>query len=296
MRKKFILGISLILFTISSAQVGINTTNPNGATVLDINSNAKGVLIPRLTDTERNSSLADNDILTIPPAGVANANLRAGTLIYNTTIDRFEFWDGFLWRQLFVATSSAAGNDGVVKVNSGGPLNERPVLTLSAANGTYAPGQQVIYKTPLNFAPAPTTSWPETTVPYPGVTSNIYVEGPIAPSGSPLVDPDQRWIENEVPGQVHIWRLVVFARANAGSDGTIKAELRNPESNFTVNSIGLIPAASNFSPGNVVAFYFYTIADQESLADGRGYQLFLSADVNTTVTVESFTRVSLFKD
>lgn len=55
MRKKFILGMSLILFTISHAQVGINTATPNGATVMDISSNEKGILIPRLSDTERNT-------------------------------------------------------------------------------------------------------------------------------------------------------------------------------------------------------------------------------------------------
>ncbi len=135
-----------MLFTISNAQVGINTTTPNGATVLDINSNAKGVLIPRLTDTERNTSLADNDILTIPPVGVFNASLSPGTLIYNTTIDRFEFWDGVLWRQLFVATSSAAGNDGVVKVDSGAG-GVKPTVSLVPGGNTYGPQVQILYAT-----------------------------------------------------------------------------------------------------------------------------------------------------
>ena len=187
MMKKFTLGVALLLFSISFAQVGINTQDPNKATVLDINSNAKGILIPRLSSTERDTSLADNDPLTIPPAGVVNNALASGTLIYNTTANRFEFWDGTVWRQLFVATSSQAGNDGVVKINSGAG-GARPTLSLSSSGSTYGTPKQITYTTPLEFAPSPTTSWPETTVPFPGVTGNIYIGTTAA---------TQRWRENE---------------------------------------------------------------------------------------------------
>ena len=278
--------MSLILVTISSAQVGINTSTPNGATVLDINSNAKGVLIPRLTDTERNSSLADNDILTIPPAGVVNTNLSPGTLIYNTTIDRFEFWDGFLWRQLFVATSSAAENDGVVKVDSGAG-GVKPTISLSASGNTYGPQVQVLYATPLIFAPSPTTSWPETTVPYPGVTANIYTGATAA---------TQRWRENLIMGQVHIWRVIATVTAGSNSPGSLLATFRNPDSGFEINSIALLPSGSSGVP-KIVTFYFYTIADPFSIPEvGKGYQLWMSSDQSASVRVESVTRVSLFKD
>lgn len=283
--------MSLILFTISSAQVGINTITPNGATVLDINSNAKGVLIPRLTDTERNTSLADNDILTVPPAGVVNTNLSRGTLIFNTTVDRFEFWDGFLWRQLFVATSSAAGNDGVVRVDSGvGGL--KPTVTVGASGNTYGPQKQIVYSTPLVFAPAPTTSWPETTVPFPGVTANIYT-GVASPGAT---DTTQRWRENPIMGQVHIWRVIATVTAGSNSAGSLLATFRNPDSGFEVNSISILPAGSSGDP-KIVTFYFYTIADQASIPEAnKGYQLFMTADQTATVRVDSVTRVSLFKD
>jgi hypothetical protein len=52
---------------------------------LDITSSQKGILIPRLSDAQRDASLADNDPSTVPPAGVVNSNLTAGTLIFNTT-------------------------------------------------------------------------------------------------------------------------------------------------------------------------------------------------------------------
>jgi hypothetical protein len=274
-----------ILFFISSfvdAQVGINTSTPNGAAVLDIVSNQKGILIPRLSDTDRDTYLADNNVSTVPPAGVVNANLTAGTLIFNTTTNNFQYWDGTLWRQLFVPTSSQAGNDGVVKINSGN-ANVKPSFSLSAAGSGYGPRQQVLYATPLVFAPSPTTSWPETTVPFPGVTSNIY----IAASG--------KWRENEIYGQVHVWRAIATITPGSNSSGSIKATFKNPDSGFEINSIQLVPSGSS-GAGNILTFYFYTIADPASLDPGRGYQLFLEADINCSVVMESFTRVSLFKD
>ncbi|QRA41222.1 hypothetical protein JNG87_11280 [Chryseobacterium cucumeris] len=275
----------LMLFLISSfayAQVGINTVTPNSASVLDIVSNQKGILIPRLTDTDRDTNLADNDVSTVPPAGVVNANLTAGTLIYNTTTNNFQYWDGTLWRQLFVPTSSQAGNDGVVKVNSGN-ANVKPSFNLSASGSGYGPRQQVLYATPLVFAASPTTSWPETTVPFPGVTSNIY----IAATG--------KWRENEINGQVHFWRAIATITPGSNSSGSIKATFKNPDSGFEINSIQLVPSGSS-GTGNILTFYFYTIADPASLDPGKGYQLFMESDINCGVVVDSFTRVSLFKD
>lgn len=285
MMKKFTLGVALLLFSISFAQVGINTSDPNKATVLDINSNAKGILIPRLSDAERNTNLADNDPLTIPPAGVANINLSAGTLIYNTSTNRFEFWDGLVWRQLFVATSSQAGNDGVVKINSGFG-GAKPTVSLAAGGNTYGPPKQILYTIPLVFAPSPTTSWPETTVPFPGTTSNIYI-------GTDATT--QRWRENEINGQVHIWRVIAKVTAGSNAASSVKTTFKNPDSGFEVNSIALVPSGSSGQP-KVLTFYFYTIADPDSLTPGKGYQLWMEADAAVTVEMESMTRVSLFKD
>ncbi|WP_241489163.1 hypothetical protein [Chryseobacterium indologenes] len=279
MRKILTSWISIFMYGILYTQVGINTSSPNGAAVLDIVSNQKGLLIPRLTDTERDTNLADNTTATVPPAGMPNPNLIAGTLIFNTTSNNFQYWDGLLWRQLFVPTSSQAGNDGVVKINSGN-ADVKPSLNLSGSGSGYGLRQQVIYTTPLVFAASPTTSWPETTVPFPGNTANIYNSG--------------KWRENEIYGQVHVWRLIVNVISGANSSGSVKATFKNPDSGFEINSIQLVPNGS--SSGNILTFYFYTIADAASLDPGRGYQLFLEADLTCTAIIDSFTRVSLFKD
>ncbi len=276
--------IALIAIQSHYSQVGINTQTPNNASVLDITSTTKGILIPRLTSSERDTNLADNDITTVPPAGVANPDLTPGTLIFNTDENRFEFWDGVVWRQLFVATHSQAGNDGVVKI-IGGNAGALPSISLTGSGNSFGTQQQVLYTTPLTFAASPTTSWPETTVPFPGSTSNIYI------GTTPAT---QRWIENNVEGQIHVWRLIAKVTSGNNSSGSVMAIFTNPDSGFVVNSISSLPSGS--SSGNILTFYFYTVADPDSLAPGKGYQLFLEADTSCTIQIQSFTRISLFKD
>lgn len=282
MKKLLTFFIPVFICSIIYAQVGINTSSPNGASVLDIVSNQKGLLIPRLSDAERDANLADNNPLTIPPAGVVNGSIIAGTLIFNTTANNFQYWDGTLWRQFFVPTNSQAGNDGVVKINSGN-ANVKPSFSLTPSGNTYGTAATVTYTTPLVFAASPTTSWPETTVPFPGVTANIYTAA------------TNKWRENEIYGQVHIWRLIATVTPGSNSSGSVKSTFRNPDSGFEVTSIQLLPSGSS-GTGNILTFYFYTIADADSLNPGRGYLLSMQSDTSCGVVVESFTRVSLFKD
>ena len=281
MKKIFTTGLAMLAFIFANSQVGINTTTPNGATVLDIHSNEKGILVPRLSGTERDTKLADNDPATVPPTGVVNSNLTSGTLIFNTTANRFEFWDGRVWRQLFVATSSQAGNDGVVRIDGqNGSATDKPTLTNVGQSNGFGNEKQVMYNGALKFAPSPTTSWPETiTSP---VDSDIYLS-----TGG-------KFRENPINGQVHIWRIIIKLTAGASSSGSVMASLRNPDSGFQVTSVQLIPSGS--SSGSILTFYFYTIADPFSLNPGKGYQLWMDANKVVNIEVESVTRVSLFKD
>lgn len=65
----------------TNGAVGINTNTPNANSVLDVRSgnNNKGILIPRLTETQRNA-------IVINPAN------DDGLTIYNTTEDCFNYW------------------------------------------------------------------------------------------------------------------------------------------------------------------------------------------------------------
>ena len=56
--------IALMLFTaLGYAQVGINTNNPDASSALEIESTTGGILIPRLTQTQR-------DEITAPATGL----------------------------------------------------------------------------------------------------------------------------------------------------------------------------------------------------------------------------------
>jgi hypothetical protein len=76
---KIILFISLISFNLFFAQVGIGTTSPDPSSLLDVESNSKGILIPRMIELDR---------LAIVPA----AN---GLLVYQTngTFPGFYYYD-----------------------------------------------------------------------------------------------------------------------------------------------------------------------------------------------------------
>lgn len=47
--------ITFIFVNYSFGQVGVNTTTPESSSILDVSSNAKGLLIPRMTNTQMNA-------------------------------------------------------------------------------------------------------------------------------------------------------------------------------------------------------------------------------------------------
>jgi hypothetical protein len=78
--------IALMLFTaFSYAQVGINTNTPDASSALEIESTTGGILIPRLTETQR-------DDITAPATGL---------MIYQTDQTAgFYFYDGNVWTKI----------------------------------------------------------------------------------------------------------------------------------------------------------------------------------------------------
>src|SRR5690554_5692466 len=99
MEKLFTL-IVLIACAGLHAQVGIGTTNPDGSAALDVTATDKGMLVPRLTSTQRN----------------AIASPATGLLVYDTTAKGFWFYDGTSWSDLSSGTAapswSLTGNAG----------------------------------------------------------------------------------------------------------------------------------------------------------------------------------------
>lgn len=96
----FVLGGTLLLFITSHAQnVGINPTGaiPNNSAGLDVDFTNKGLLVPRVALTARNSNAPIG-------AGIANSLLvyntaTAGTFPNNVT-PGYYYWDGTQWQRL----------------------------------------------------------------------------------------------------------------------------------------------------------------------------------------------------
>lgn len=67
--------------------VGIGTTTPNQRALLDLSSNDKGLLVPRMTTAQR---------LAIATAGMPDE----GLLVYDTSNQTFFYWDGTQWVEM----------------------------------------------------------------------------------------------------------------------------------------------------------------------------------------------------
>lgn len=86
--KQFFTFLATVLFTATTfAQVGIGTTTPAASAAFDITSTTKGILIPRMTEAEKNA---------IP-------NPATGLMLYQTDgTSGFYFYDGSIWSQIGV--------------------------------------------------------------------------------------------------------------------------------------------------------------------------------------------------
>lgn len=79
----FLAGLLFAGGSLLAQSVGIGTTTPNANAMLDINSNTKGILVPRTSTTTR---------LTIPAV--------KGLLVYDTTTSSFWFSNGSVWNEM----------------------------------------------------------------------------------------------------------------------------------------------------------------------------------------------------
>jgi hypothetical protein len=104
--KKIFLLFLLGLFTASmlwSQSIAVGTDTPDPAAIMELESIDKGVLISRLTTAQRTAITAG--------LGVA----QEGLLIYNTTTDEFNYWNGTAWVLLQSGTHwDITGNTGIV--------------------------------------------------------------------------------------------------------------------------------------------------------------------------------------
>lgn len=122
---KYILSATIIAFltvnTETFAQVGIGTTDPDASSMLDIQSNAKGVLIPRMTTALR--------------TGISSpAN---GLLVFDIDTKSFWFYNGTAttpaWKDL-TSGSSLIDNDGDTRVEVEKTADEDKIRFTTSGN------------------------------------------------------------------------------------------------------------------------------------------------------------------
>ncbi|MBF9237020.1 hypothetical protein I2I05_06390 [Hymenobacter sp. BT683] len=77
--------------TTPTGAVGIGTTVPDASAVLDVSSTSKGLLPPRLTQTQR-------DAIASPAAGLT---------VYNTSTNKLNIWNGLTWEESLTSTTYA---------------------------------------------------------------------------------------------------------------------------------------------------------------------------------------------
>jgi len=115
MKQLFILLAAVLLTATTYAQVGIGTTTPDASSALDITSTSKGLLIPRMTETQRNA--------IVSPA--------SGLMIYQTDQDfGFYFYNGTQW-----ASVGMSGTQGeIASANSAVITNSHKINDIEGLN------------------------------------------------------------------------------------------------------------------------------------------------------------------
>lgn len=120
--KQILLVLLLMITAVVSAQIGIGTLTPDFSSVLELKSNEKGFLMPRMTTSERN---------LITPAAT-------GLLIYNTETAAFNFYDGSIWKDIVPASTS--NNAISYSVDASGDVSTMSTLDALVPGMSITPG------------------------------------------------------------------------------------------------------------------------------------------------------------
>lgn len=112
------ISILLLLFPMAFfAQIGIGTINPDPSSVLDITSNSKGVLLPRMTTENRN-------LITFPAKSL---------LVYNTSNVSFNYYDSG-WKDFSTDYKTVIATETVTTTSVIDELIPKMILSPSAGN------------------------------------------------------------------------------------------------------------------------------------------------------------------
>ena len=118
---------NVLVLNAFGGSVGVGTTSPAASSLLDLTSTTKGFLAPRMTSTQR-------DAIASPANGL---------VVYNTTTNVLNFWDGTAWQ--VVGTGGAANVLNNTTIDSG-PFPQAAGSVVVPANGSYNLGSMPVEK------------------------------------------------------------------------------------------------------------------------------------------------------
>lgn len=119
--KKYIYLLTILgIHNLINAQVGIGTTNPNTSSALEINSTNKGLLVPRMTQAQKNA-------ITTPANGL---------MIYQTDgISGFYYYNGSIWLNIGASSGwNLTGNSGTTPASNKIGTSDNQDLSLVTNN------------------------------------------------------------------------------------------------------------------------------------------------------------------
>ena len=131
---KIFLIVAILCSSFFAAQVGIGTTIPDPKALLDLTSTQKGLLLPRMDDTQ----FAALNVGSVPE----------GLVVYNTTTKKFLGWDGTSWQNLGYEEDNTPPY--FSNVDFTGTLISGQVLT--SVIGSYTDAQGDLQNTPPFYA------------------------------------------------------------------------------------------------------------------------------------------------
>ena len=108
-----------VIFSVTTTSVGVGITTPNAAAMLDVTSTTRGFLPPRMTTVQR-------DAITSVPAGL---------MVYNTTTNKLNFYNGSAWE----AVSSTAPSATTTTTVAPGTTSTPATTTTSGPTPTTTP-------------------------------------------------------------------------------------------------------------------------------------------------------------
>ncbi len=121
--RKSILFVTILLLKINSfAQIGIGTNNPDPSAMLDLTSNNKGLLPPRMTEAQRDAILSPSE----------------GLVIYNTISHCLEIWNTLVWVGMCNESQDTGNTDNnPINYRFGGNNNDFPSSIQQTTDGGY---------------------------------------------------------------------------------------------------------------------------------------------------------------